>query len=397
MGLMVESQRQGRLSPVFFSCNNFFKHYLLPVLSVGLAAEVNWVSAPYLTVVPPFLSFLAAIMVTTWFGGFRSAMLAILLSCAAINYFFTYPLNQITTDPAHLATLVLFALEAVGMAYGLDYVRTNEARLRQSIEELTQRETNKRRLLNEKEEQLHDLISQLSMTEERERRQLAAELHDYLAQLLILARMKANQARKVRVPQEVARHLQETDQLLKKSLDYVRTLMADLHPPQLEEGGLLAALRFLARQMHQHGLTVDLVIDREDLELPPDHAKLLYQSVRELLMNVVKHAGVDRARVSITGDSNQVVTTVEDEGKGIDLLLVQGNGDTKHFGLANVHERMTSLGGAFSCSSEVGHGSMMTLCLPVRSSLGSCRAARAVKWDRVGNPPDLPNQESLPF
>jgi signal transduction histidine kinase len=307
----------------------------------------------------------------------------VVLSALTLDYLFIHPIHSFALGPGDLATLVFFTGEGITAAYGIDYLRANEARLRQSNEELAQAVANKGQLLAEHETRLGNLIAQLTSTEERERRQLAAELHDYLAQLLTLARMKANQAQRVRASQEGARHLQEADQLLQKSLDYVRTLMADLHPPQLEEGGFLAALRFLARQMPQHGLTVDLVIDREDVELPPDHAKLLYQSIRELLMNVVKHAGVDRARVSITSDLNQVVTTVEDEGKGFDLLSVQGNGDGKHFGLASVHERMTALGGTFSCKSAVGHGSTMSLTLPLPSSLGSLRAAGSMQRDRV--------------
>jgi len=259
----------------------------------------------------------------------------------------------------------------------------------------------KQQLLAEQEAWLHHLISQLSATEERERRYLAAELHDYLAQLLTLARMKAHLIQISRTHEAAMRFGRETDQLLQQSLDYVRTLMTDLYPTQLETLALPAALRFLAGQMRRHSLTVDLALEREDLVLDKHHTRLLYQSVRELLMNVVKHAGVDRARVSLGVDSAHVVLTVEDQGKGFDFDVTQRDaGATKHFGLFSIQERMAVLGGAFSCTSAVGRGTMMILEMPLSSLPESqfLRAASAAQPDRVKpKPSGLPNQETLPL
>src|SRR5512134_3415663 len=81
-----------------------FTRYLLPIAAVLTAVEINWLMAPYLSFVPPFLTFLAAIMLTAWYGDFASALFAIVLSTISVNYYFIPPINAPGLNPADLGT-----------------------------------------------------------------------------------------------------------------------------------------------------------------------------------------------------------------------------------------------------------------------------------------------------
>jgi len=380
----------------------FFTRYALPVLAVFLALQANWLMAPYLSFLPPFLTFLAAIMVTAWYGGFPSALFAVVLSGFIINYYFIPPLYDFRVKPADLGTISFFALEAIIMAYCIDYLRQNEHGLRQANLDLEHQVSNKHQELSEKEEKLRGLMYQLAVTEERERRQLAAELHDYLAQLLSLARMKIKQAQQqvFRSVTESNRYIEDTDELLRKSVDYVRTLMAELYPTELHELGLPAALRWLAGQMPRHGLAVELSVSSEALPLTSDMALLLYQSVRELLMNIVKHANVSRAFVTLEVESACLFLTVQDHGIGFDSSTLPPTIPGQHFGLQSVRERIFTMGGTFALDSNFGKGTTITLTLPLQplSESQILRAASSFPQERVrAKPAGPPNQQSLPL
>ena len=379
-----------------------FKVYLLPMLAVFFAIQVNWLIAPYLTVLPPFLMFLAAVMLTTWYGGFRAALLAIVLSALTLDYFFIGQISSFALRPGDAGAIGVFVLEAIGMAYCIDYLQRSEARLRQANAELHDQVASEQQRLAEKEQRVHGLTTQLALTEERERRQLAAELHDYLAQLLALARMKVKQTQQCLYSstQRSNQFLGETDALLGKSLEYVRTMMAELFPIQLRELGLPAAIRWLAKQMPRHGLEVDVSIECDHVLLSDDDAMLLYQSVRELLMNIVKHAAVRQAFISLAVSSDELLITVRDTGRGFDPSSLRLDAAGEGFGLCSVRDRMVSIGGKFAIESTPGGGTMVTLSMPLQQSSQSrpVRVASSTRPNRVlPNPTVPPNQESLPL
>jgi signal transduction histidine kinase len=552
----------------------WFTRYLLAVLSVFFALQVDWLAEPYLSMTPPFLTFLAAIMLTAWHGGFPPALVATILSVFIVDYYLIAPLSSFKASPADFWSLGVFALEGMVMAYCIDHLqrarqkalhakrqlsrlhelnvrlfdepdsthllrrvltaamellkadkgmiqlydqqshrlvmmaqvgfseefvrwfhqmpaggsfceaaferkqrviiddiakspafasladmfthnqvvavqstplfnmerkvigvlstcfrtsnvpseetlgfldlyahqaeriletkRTEEA-LRGVNVDLERRVVTEQEELSEKEEKLQSLLSELAVTEERERKHLALELHDYLAQLLALATMKLALAQHSlhRSTGDSKRYLEETEDAIKKSLEYARTLMAELTPPELHQSGLPLALRWLAGQMPKHGLDVDVSLACESLTLPEAQAVLIYRSVRELLINVVKHAAVDRATISLRVDANDIlIVAVQDSGRGFNASALTPDVGEHHFGLRSIRERMAVLGGSLDFDSLSGRGTRVTLRLPLPSSPAalSLRAASAPRLDRVSTAPTAsPDQESLPF
>ncbi|HEU4684349.1 MAG TPA: PAS domain S-box protein [Nitrospira sp.] len=215
------------------------------------------------------------------------------------------------------------------------------------------------------QDRLRGLASQLSQAEQHIRRRLATDLHDYLAQLLALARIKLAQM-KQRAPQDpvAAQTLMfETDTILGQCLQFTRTLMTQLSPPMLHDLGLIAALRWLAEQMELQGLQVAVQVCTQEKPAFTDHeADLLFQSVRELLMNVLKHSGVSRAVLAVRKqEPDRWLITVEDQGVGFDLASLPARPFGQHFGLFSIQERMEAMSGWCRIDSSVGRGTTVEL------------------------------------
>jgi CheY-like chemotaxis protein len=220
--------------------------------------------------------------------------------------------------------------------------------------------------LTRSQTRLRALASQLSLAEERARRKLGTELHDYLGQMLVLCRLKLTKRYADGKPVSMAQQRREADRILQEAIAYTRSLVAQLTPPILREFGLVSALTWLGDQMKQHRLQVEITEGISSVDLPEEHAILLFQSVRELLMNVVKHAGSQRAALNIGLDQGRLTLTVCDDGVGFDAAQESpGN----HFGLFSIRERMEGIGGTFEISSLPQQGTVARLSLPLVADL----------------------------
>ncbi len=255
---------------------------------------------------------------------------------------------------------------------GFDMTDSKEAadRLQRWSVDLERAVTQKTAELLQSQERLRALATELNLTEQRERQRLATELHDHLAQLLVLGKLKLAQALKSHdLPPATHALLKEIDDVLIQSLTYTRTLVADLAPPVLQEFGLCAAFSWLAEQMKRYGMIITADLPRtDDLRLPADRLVLLFQSVRELLMNAAKHAHIDRASVLLERSQDELRIHVRDKGVGFDSVsLASAPGGTSHpgFGLFSIRERMLALGGRFELVSTPGQGTQATLILPL--------------------------------
>ena len=219
---------------------------------------------------------------------------------------------------------------------------------------------------------VRSLTTALDAAEQRERTHLAAELHDYLAQLLVLGRVKIEQLQRLSVPSAGDAMVREVDQVLSQALQYCQTLMAELSPPILHEQGLVAGIRALATQMKRYELEVRVEIDpMDECCLPISCTVLLFRSVRELLINTAKHAAVKQASIRLTCDKGLLQIVVRDES-GFDLATSTGpqSADTgsvlsSKIGLLTIRERMKALNGRFDFASAPKQGTTATLTLPL--------------------------------
>jgi PAS domain S-box-containing protein len=255
----------------------------------------------------------------------------------------------------------------VGVNYDITESKASQARLEQFAEELERQVSERTRELVSSQGQLRALATELNLAEQRERKRIAAELHDHLAQMLVLVRLKLGQAKQGPVFRSVEM-MKQAEDVVNDALTYTRNLVAELSPPVLHEFGLFAALRWLGEQMQRYQLHVSVQINAsEDLRLPEDQAVLVFQSVRELLINAVKHAVAKHASVTVEEREEVLRIVVKDEGVGFDLLAMatqQPSPMSSKFGLFSIRERMNALGGRLELHSAPGEGTRATLILP---------------------------------
>ena len=262
-------------------------------------------------------------------------------------------------------------------------LRASEERLRQLTSTLEERVKQRTQELATSYTRLRALATELTVAEQTERRRVAAQLHDYLAQLLVVVRLKTSQLLQQQHEPAVRKVLQEADQLVLESLEYTRSLVSELVPQALYDRGLGAALLWLGDQMRrQQVLNVDVSVNAAGLCLPEEDAVLLFHSIRELLFNVLKHGKIDAAAVAMRYANNELSICVSDQGCGFDIARLSDE-DLNSFGLLSIRERMMALGGRFELHSEPGKGTTATLVLPLEEGGSQDAASEMRRRDKV--------------
>lgn len=238
---------------------------------------------------------------------------------------------------------------------------------------------------------LRSLANQLTTVQHRERKRLASLLHDDLQQLLVATRMKLGLAKKN------DDDLEEADALVSNAIDVSRDLTQQLRPPALYEAGLVPALRSLAEQM-QSRYSIEITVDAtkpDSLEGLSDEVKaLLFEGVRELVFNIVKHAEASSATIKLRPARKRLRISVVDSGKGFDMVaLDHPSSASLGFGLFSIEERLRAIGGELAISSTVGRGTAVRLTLPlgapseeVEGSTGELQDASRSGVDGVPQP-----------
>lgn len=218
-----------------------------------------------------------------------------------------------------------------------------------------------------KQQQLTAMTIELSLAEERERRRIASELHDHIGQNLLLAKFKLGAQAGPFVSNSQEKALTEIGDILVQSIRDIRSLAQQLSPPILAGAGMEAALEWLVKQMEDnYSLQVSFADDQNPKPLAEEIRSVVFQAARELLINVSKHAETDSARLVIGRERNMFRLIVEDRGCGFDP---SGGAADRYrdnvFGLFNIRERITYLGGDVSLESKSGRGTRVTLRVPL--------------------------------
>ncbi len=296
---------------------------------------------------------------------------------------------------------VSIAMERIGAEKALRQAKAElEKRVKERTAELTRsvsemrleaatrtRAEEKLRETNEELERLafllRRLVGELGLAEQRERRRLAQVLHDDLQQLLVGARYQVEIV-KLKAGEEAREEVARAEELLAQSLEVSRSFTSELNPPALSEGSLISALGWLVRWMSQtHGLSVRLKVAEDTPPAANDITVLLFQAVRELLLNVVKHAGVKSAGLEVSFSSGELRILVSDRGSGFDPTHLDKKAVAGGFGLFNIRERLSLLGGKMEIRSAPGKGSVFSLSVPLDGSRESS----------AGNPERRPDAE----
>lgn len=221
--------------------------------------------------------------------------------------------------------------------------------------------------LQEYQERLKALISQLTVAEERERRRIAADLHDHVGQLLAFSRMQIVTMQKA--PNEIRKHelSNEISETLLEAIKTIKHVIFELSPPVMNEIGLIDAISdWLEDEVgDRYGIETNIIVQGEKKQLDDDLKTILFRNIRELLTNVVKHAQASQVTVRFDYQGDDLQILVIDNGIGFDAGSVFEKSNKKRcFGLFSTEERMIDLGGTFKIKSTPGKGCKVFLTIP---------------------------------
>ncbi|NLW85632.1 MAG: hypothetical protein GXY38_02030 [Planctomycetes bacterium] len=282
--------------------------------------------------------------------------------------------------PEHADVFVFFALDISGQKKAeadlqkahddLEAnVRSRTAELARTVQKMQQEIAKRKRAeksLRRQSNQLRELTSELTLAEHRERRRIAGVLHDSVQQLLAGASFRASLLAKNSVA-DVPKAAEEICELLSGAIKVSRTLTGELCPPILPDRGLIGAMQWLNQWMYdKFRLTVDMVLPEPMNVNPPDDMSiLLFQSVRELLFNVAKHAKTSVARLEVKLFKRSLRIVVSDRGRGFNPRHLRSRQKHTGLGLFSISERLAVLGGSMKIKSTPGKGSSFVLSVPM--------------------------------
>jgi len=277
-----------------------------------------------------------------------------------------------------MAYLLYISLLGIVLYLALKYVRNRqekrtERRLRMVTEGANQKLTEKNRQLEQARrheakhrQRLRSLATALTEAEERERRQIATEVHDSIGQTLALSKIKLEMLRQS-LSGQADEDISAVTSMLDETIDSTRTLTFELGTPMLYRFGFTAALEYLSERFEDnYGISIEYISDGPMPSMDDDMKAFLFRAVRELAMNTVKHAEASKMTISIKTYGDRLYVSTTDDGSGFDpKSLEKLEGNRRSFGLFSLRERIISLGGRLVIRSTPGEGTSVKLMVPV--------------------------------
>ena len=220
------------------------------------------------------------------------------------------------------------------------------------------------------EEELRNLSGRLLQMQDNERRRLARELHDSTGQVLAAIKMNLSLAggQLADTGANIPGWLQQSVQLTDQAISEIRTMSYLLHPPMLDEAGLLHALQWYANGFIQRSnVQIELHLPSKVARLAPEVELAVFRIVQECLTNIHRHSRSQKADISLTTDANELVVAIRDYGTGIVGAAESRVNTTFGVGFLGMTERVKQLGGSLSVIAA-NPGTCVQACLPLRQS-----------------------------
>ena len=236
-------------------------------------------------------------------------------------------------------------------------------------EDISERKQAENRLAEHREE-VRQLAARLFAAEELERRRIAKGLHDDIGQNLAMAKLRLGMLAERDIPDEVAEETRVVLELIQQTIQKSRSLTFELSSPVLHELGLGPAVVELGEWVEQgHGIRFHLEADEASKVLSGDVGAVIYQSVRQLLINVVQHSRAGNATVTLRTVDGAVEVGVEDDGVGFEISDAGRFTRKGGFGLFSIREAMQRINGRVEIESRAGKGTRAVVTVPLEDEL----------------------------
>jgi signal transduction histidine kinase len=267
---------------------------------------------------------------------------------------------QVTCKDGTVKTMFIFGVPVASKVFAMFNDVTTMKQLQRDLE--ASRDELERKV-KDRTVKLQALAEEIIRVENRERLRIAHVLHEDLQQWLAAAKFRLGELQELDATTSFRESAKRVHQMLDKAIAVTRSLAVDLRPPIIHEEGLKRALRWLADDMRKKfDMSVQIRVDRIIEKIGKEIGLFVFEAVRELLLNVVKHAGVKTVAIEVKAQGRgRFKVEVSDQGNGFD----SSRDDDRKFGLFSIRERADVLGGELDIVSKPGRGTSIVLSLPL--------------------------------
>jgi len=214
---------------------------------------------------------------------------------------------------------------------------------------------------------LKQLTIEITLLEEKQRRDIAANIHDHLSQSLVLSNMQISALKKKTKDEQLLEGLRHIEKYIAEALEFSRKITYDLSPPILYEMGIAATIQLMVQKIgDENDIQIDFRSDVEDIVLPEQTLVLLYRAIKEIIFNALKHAKASKLSVHFRKEDQGLDINIKDDGIGFDLEQVEARRTVhKGYGLFAVRERVQNLEGDLFIDSQNGTGTEVRIRVPI--------------------------------
>ncbi len=352
--------------------------YLLALAAVAVAFLFNSALHPLVGDRVGYVLLFPAVAFSAWYCGIGPSVFATVVALLGATYGFVPPIqpSRIFTTAEMLRAVVFLCASAAIVAMGESRRREND-RLRNEQGELERRVRERTADLDTANGNLRELSARLLQLQDDERRRIARELHDSVGQTLAALAMNLSAVRlDVERLTQTAHALTDSEDLVRDMSTEVRTISHLLHPPLLDEAGLLSALRWYVEGFAVRSkINVELDLPENFGRLPRESETAIFRVVQECLTNIHRHSESPVARIRLRHRDREVLVEIADKGKGIPPEKKERLSSTgaPGVGIRGMRERLRQLGGTLEINSN-GTGTVVSVKLPVPDSSSPVKA-----------------------
>jgi signal transduction histidine kinase len=355
-----------------------FRRYGLATAAVAAAFLISSALHPLVEDRVGYVLLFPAVAFSAWYCGIGPSVFATVLAVLGATYGFTpsiQPFRVLTLEEL-VRALAFLCSAVIVVAMGESRRRHNE-KLRNEQGELERRVSDRTADLDTANQNLRELSARLLQLQDDERRRIARELHDSVGQMLAALTMNLSTVRlDVERLVKTAHALSDSENLVQEMSTEVRTISHLLHPPLLDEAGLLSALRWYVEGFSQRSkIDVDLDLPEHFGRLPRESETAIFRVVQECLTNIHRHSGSSAARIRLRQRDSEIAVEISDKGKGIppEKREEMSSAGTPGVGIRGMRERLRQLGGTLDLTSNAT-GTVVTVRLPIAEISSPVRA-----------------------